>query len=366
MKKKILSFIVIVLILSVTFVGGSVLTYYVFLPEKEDALKEEYNVKISEDGIVEPVKRIYDAVVLIETYKGAQVVSSGTGFVYKVDNMKGYIITNEHVISNGSKVHVTFYNGNEVEAEVLGSDIFADIAILAVDKKHVLKVANLGSSKDIEIGETVFTVGTPIGREYMGTVTRGIISGKNRMLAVGVGGSASEDWIVEVIQTDAAINPGNSGGPLVNMNGEVIGINSLKFVKQEIEGMGFAIPIEYAMTHVDTLEKGKTIPRPLLGVQLLDVTDTYALYRYGINIDPSVTSGAVVETVLSDTPAARSKLQRGDVILKIGDVDLKNKAYLRYILYKYKVGDTIKVTYYRNKKIMTVDVLLTDTFSEDN
>lgn len=365
MKKKILSFIIIISILSLTFFSGGLLTYVILNDEKNDIQQPEHNVKISEDGIVESVTRIYDAVVLIESYKGIQVASSGTGFVYKVDDKKGYIITNEHVIARGSKVHVTFYNGNEVEAEVLGSDIFADIAILAVDKKHVLKVASLGSSKDIELGETVFTVGTPIGREYMGTVTRGIISGKNRMLAVGVGGSATEDWIVEVIQTDAAINPGNSGGPLVNMNGDVIGINSLKFVKQEIEGMGFAIPIEYAMTHVDTLEKGKPLARPLLGVQLLDVTDSYALYRYGINVDADVTSGAVVETVIDNTPAARSKLQRGDIILKIGDLDLRNKAYLRYILYKYKVGETITVTYYRDKEIKTVNVLLNAAINDE-
>ena len=354
MRKRI-SFVMIIL---ATFCLGGLLTFVVLKEENLRVKETVNNIIIDEKGITESVKKIYDAVVLIESYKGRQITSSGTGFVYKTDGKKGYIITNEHVISGASKVMVTFYDNSEVEATVLGSDVFADIAVLAVDIKHVLKVATIGDSSKTALGETVFTVGTPVDREYMGTVTKGILSGKNRMVTVSIGGVGAEDWVMNVLQTDAAINPGNSGGPLVNIEGEVIGINSLKFVRQEIEGMGFAIPIEYAMTHVDKLEKGAKLPRPLLGVQLVDVTDSLGLYHYNLRVDEEITSGAIIESVLADTPAARGGLKRGDVILKIEDNVLKNKAYLRYILYKYNINDTIEITYYRGKEIKTTKIKL--------
>jgi serine protease Do len=349
--------ILLICLLVLTFLAGG---FFVYELTKEGKIYRTENVSevtIDDKGISASVEKIYDAVVLIEAYKGTEVISSGTGFVYKKDNKNGYIITNEHVIAGATKIQVTFYNYNVVDATLLGEDEFADIAILSVNASHILKVAEIGNSNDAKLGDTVFTVGTPIGNEYMGTVTRGIISGKDRMVTVSVSGSV-DDWVMEVLQTDAAINPGNSGGPLVNVNGQVIGINSLKFVKQEIEGMGFSIPIEYAMSHVDKLEKGTKIIRPYLGVELIDAIDTIGLYRAGIAIDEKIKEGAVVASVEANTPAASSGFKKGDVILKIGDTTLKNSAYLRYSLYKYSVGDTIDVTYYRNKETKTIQVKL--------
>lgn len=349
--------IAVVCLLILTFLAGGYVTYTILDKNNVNITENVSKVTIDDKGISASVEKIYDAVVLIESYRGTEVVSSGTGFVYKKDDTKGYIMTNEHVIAGATKVQVTFYNYNVVDATVLGGDEFADIAILSVDAKNVLKVAELGKSTDSKLGDTVFTVGTPIGNEYMGTVTRGIISGKDRMVTVSISGSI-DDWVMKVLQTDAAINPGNSGGPLVNINGEVVGVNSLKFVKQEIEGMGFSIPIEYAMLHVNKLEKSIKIERPYLGVQFIDVVDTISLYRAGISIDESIKEGAVIESVLPDAPASSSGLKKGDVILKIGDTILKNQAYLRYCLYKYSVGDTISVTYSRNKVIKTTNVKL--------
>jgi serine protease Do len=358
--------IVTLCLLVLTFMAGSYVTYLVLDARNTNIEVPGYREKIiiDESGISEAVEKIYDAVVLIESYRGVQVVSTGTGFVYKTDNKYGYIITNEHVVANAtSKVEVTFYNGDKVEAKVLGGDVFADIAVLSVDVKKVKKVAELGDSRKIKLGDTVFTVGTPVSTEYMGTVTRGVISGVNRMVAVSVSG-VQDDWIMEVIQTDAAINPGNSGGPLVNINGQVIGINSLKFVKQEIEGMGFAIPIDIAMAHINKLEKGEKIERPLLGVEFLDVSDTWNLYKAGITVDESIKQGAVVVRILSDTPASVAGLKKGDVVVKIGDVNLKNQAYLRYSLYKYDIGDTVTISYYRGKELKTVNVKLDKVYNE--
>lgn len=323
---------------------------------KENIVEVERTVKSVEitesNSISESIDKIYDSVVYIESSKNNIANGSGSGFVYKVDNKYGYILTNEHVISSSSEVNITTIDGNTVAATVLGSDDYSDIAVLRIDKSAVLKVATLGTSKDTKLGDTVFTVGSPLGKNYMGSVTKGIISGKDRTI------TTSNKYVVEVIQVDAALNPGNSGGPLANINGEVIGINSLKLSQEEIEGMGFAIPIEIVKTIADKLEKGEKIERPVLGVTMLDVDNIYQLYKYGVTIDKSVDSGVVIVEVVKDTPASFAKLQKGDIILSINDKNIENIASFRAELYKYNIGDTITLKYLRGKEIKDVKVKL--------
>ena len=304
------------------------------------------------DSLSESIDKIYDAVVYIESSKNNNAIGSGSGFVYKVDDKYGYILTNEHVISGSTEVEITNIKGDTAKATILGSDEYSDIAVLRIDKKEVLKVASLGSSKETKLGDTVFTVGSPLGKDYIGSVTKGIISGKDRTI------TTSSKYVVEVLQVDAALNPGNSGGPLVNINGEVIGINSLKLSQEQIEGMGFAIPIEYVKTIAEKLEKGDTVDRPLLGITMSDIGSAYQLYKYGIRIDSDVEEGAVVVEVSKDSPAEKAKLQKGDVILSIDGVKIKNVAHLRSELYKHQIGDTIKVEYLRNNKINKVNIKL--------
>jgi serine protease Do len=191
----------------------------------------------------------------------------------------------------------------------------------------------------------------------MGSVTKGILSGKDRQVTVSV---SSGSLLVDVIQTDAAINPGNSGGPLVNMNGEVIGITSLKLVEDEIEGMGFALPIEYALAYTDRLENGEKIVRPMLGVQLSDLSNAVVLRSYQITVSDSITSGVVLLNVEKGSSAETAGLKAGDVITKINDGVIKDTATFRYNLYKYSVGDTISITYIRDNKETTVFVKLID------
>jgi len=174
--------------------------------------------------------------------------------------------------------------GEESEAEILGSDLYLDLAVLRVKKDFVTKVATLGSSENLNLGDIVFTIGTPLGKEYSGSVTKGIISGKDRMVEVDLSDQDLGIWIMKVIQTDASLNPGNSGGPLCNTSGEVIGINTLKYSEENIEGMGFAIPIEYVMAHIDVLESGKEIERPYLGLSLIDIDDSYSLLTNKIKV----------------------------------------------------------------------------------
>jgi len=310
-------------------------------------------VKITEsDSIKESVDKIYNAVVYIESSKNNSAIGSGSGFVYKTDDKYGYVLTNQHVIDGSTKIEITNIEGEVSEAKLLGEDEYSDIAVLRIDKDDVLQVAELGSSDEVELGDTIFTVGSPLGKTYMGTVTKGILSGKDRTVTV------SSQFVMEVLQIDAALNPGNSGGPLVNINGEVIGINSLKLVESEIEGMGFAIPIELVKTISEKLEKGEEVERPVLGVTMLDVGSTYQLYKNGIILDSEIEEGVVVVEVVKNTPAEVAKLQKGDVILAINDVNVENSAYFRAELYKYSVGDTITLKIYRDDNIKEVKVKL--------
>lgn len=310
------------------------------------------------NSLAAAVDKIYNAVAMVSAYQEDTLTSTGSAFVYKTDNKYGYLLTNYHVVDGADKVVLTMSDDTETEATVLGGDEYLDLAVLRVDKSNVSMVANIGTSEDMKLGDTVFTVGTPMGEEYRGTVTSGILSGKDRMVSVSVSNSSSSDWIMRVLQFDASINPGNSGGPLLNANGEVIGICSLKLVDDEIEGMGFAIPIEYAMNHIESLENGEEIDWPVLGVSMINANDTTALYRNGINVDRNITEGVVVVQAEKGSGAYDAGLTTGDVITKIDGKDVEDSAYLRYELYQHQAGDTIKITYIRNNKEHTVNVKL--------
>lgn len=314
---------------------------------------------IDKNGLSTSVNKVYDSVVLIQNYNGNKLSSSGTGFVYKKNENKGYILTNYHVVASASDIRITLSTDEEVKATYVGGDQYLDLAVITIPADKVLKVANIGSSEKSNIGDTVFTVGSPLGYDYRGTVTSGILSGKDRIVEVAVGSSSTEDYAMKVLQTDAAINPGNSGGPLLNVNGEVIGINSMKLVQDEIEGMGFAIPIEYAMAHIDELESGKAIKRPMLGVSLINVSNTTALYQYGFDVG-NATEGVVVAEISKGTGAEKSNLKKGDIITHLDGEKVSSVAYLRYELFKHNVGDTITITYIRNGKEAKTTIKLTE------
>lgn len=306
------------------------------------------------------VEKAYDAAVMIRTYNGTRLKGSGSGFIYKIEGDSAYVMTNHHVVDGGNKWKIITSRDDEIEGKVLGSDEYLDIAVIKVNKKDYMEtISRASSDKKISLGDIVFTIGAPVGYEYRGTVTNGIISGVNRLVEVSVKNSSQGDYVMEVIQTNAAVNPGNSGGPLLNASGEVIGVISMKLVENSIEGMGFAIPIEYAMSHVGKLEKGEKIERPLLGITMINVTETYALFQNRITLPENVEEGVVVAEVSADSGAANSDLKKGDVITKINGEKVKNSAYLKYLLYKYNPGDTVKITYNRNGKEITTNIKLT-------
>lgn len=324
--------------------------------------KLEKEVTVNENGIADAVEKLYDAVVVVGSYKKGILTSTGTGFVYKVDGKKAYLLTNNHVVTGADSVKVKFTDNNTYDVEVVGSDKYSDIAVLSIDKEKIISVAETGSSTSARLGDTLFTIGAPLDSEsYSWTVTRGILSGKDRLVEVNTSDTSYDDWVMRVLQTDAAINSGNSGGPIANSNGQVIGITNMKLASTGIEGMGFAIPIEDAIDYGDRLIKGGKIERPLLGVGTLNVSDTKAMYQYGFSLDKSITEGAVIGQVQKGSPADTAELKQGDVITKLDDYKITNTSYLKYYLYKYKVGDTINLTYLRNGKEQSVKVKLTKT-----
>ncbi len=344
-----------VLIVS-SFVIGAILTFSIFKFTpimdsmlKTTVLKESGKVIVEDGSLAEAVDKVYDAVVLIQSYQQDQVASTGTGFIYKTDNQHAYVMTNHHVIDEAEKVVLVLSDDEEATGKVLGSDEYLDLAVIQMDKKYAKTTAKIGDSEKMRLGDTVFTIGSPLGYSYRGSVTSGRLSGKDRMVSVSVGNSSSNDWVMRVLQTDAAINPGNSGGPLLNANAEVIGINSMKLVQEEIEGMGFAIPIEYAMSHIDSLEKGEKIEWPVLGINMIDVSSN-SRYRNPYRIADGIEEGVIVVSLVKGSAAASSDLEEGDVIVAINGEKVSSSAYLRYELYKYKVGDEIEITYNRDGK----------------
>ena len=367
------------ILIVVAFVIGGVLTYTVvggnitsFTPASSSktgttgatcSAKNCTKVLVDGSGISEAVTKTYDGVVVVENYQQDGLAGFGTGFAYKEDDKYTYLLTNHHVIDGSTKIKVITSKDKEIDAEVLGSDSYVDVAVLRIKKTDEITKLSIGTSENSKLGDLVYTIGTPVDTEYRGSVSTGHLAGKDRMITVSTSSdgysNSSGDWIMRVLQTDASINPGNSGGPMMNSNGEVIGIISMKLVKTEFEGMGFAIPIEYAMSKIETLEKGKEIEWPQLGVQMINVEDALSSFRYrDYDIPKDVDEGVIVAGIVSGTGASKSDLKEGDIIIKINNEEVKDAAYLRYELYKYAPGETITVTYLRDGKEATTKAVL--------
>lgn len=343
----------------VVFIFGIVLTIFTFScfgGFSDKAAKTL--VEVNDNGISAGINKVYDSTVYIENYKDKKVSVSGTGFIYKKDSGKAYILTNYHVVGSSSSLKVILSDDNSVDARFVGGDEYLDIAVISISDKYVKNVVKLGSSNKAILGDTVFTVGSPVGDEYRGTVTRGILSGKDRLVAVSVSGG-TDDYVMKLLQTDAAMNPGNSGGPLCNINGEVIGMNSLKLVKNEVEGMGFAIPIEDILAHLDTFEKGDSIKRPYLGISMVNLNNKDAVSYYGLSkkINTKLDKGVVVENVQKGT-SADGKLEVGDIVTKVNRKEVVNMAYFRYELFKHEVGDKVTLTVERKGRLMDIIIAL--------
>lgn len=289
--------------------------------------------------------------------------SEGSGVIYKLEGNTAYIVTNNHVVEKQDGLEVLLKDGSKVKATLVGTDSYTDLAVLKVESDKVanIKPATFGDSSSLKVGEPAIALGSPLGSQYANSVTSGIISSLNRQVVNQ--NDEGQTVNINAIQTDAAINPGNSGGPLVNMAGQVVGINSSKIVQTEsnvsVEGIGFAIPSNDVVNVINQLEKDGKVIRPALGITMASLSDlSTEQVSEIVKVPSSVTQGVVVGSVQSSTPADQAGLEKYDVITKIDDTDVSSGVELQSELYKHKVGDTVKITYYRQDKKNTVSVKL--------
>ena len=289
-----------------------------------------------------------------QSYFGVQTgTSSGSGIIISAD---GNIMTNYHVISGGTNIKVKLNTGNEYDATVIGGDEKTDVAVIKIKANEELHVAALGNSDEVEVGSKAVAIGNPLASELFGTVTQGVISGVNRTITVG-------QREMNLIQTDAAISPGNSGGALINKYGEVIGINSVKLVSDNAEGLGFAIPINEASTIVkDLIDYGYVKGRPVIGVSVREITKELAYYN-NLLID----HGLYIMSVSEGSSAEKAGLVRGDIIVKFDGKTVNSSTEMNKLRDKHKAGDTVSITFMRGTQEKTVNLTLSeDTSSKKN
>ncbi|MGE7623371.1 S1C family serine protease [Viridibacillus sp. NPDC096237] len=292
-----------------------------------------------------------------------QEAGSGSGVIYKKDGDTAYIVTNNHVVEGAKQLEVTLADGSKAEAKLIGKDVWTDLAVISISSKKVNTVATFGNSEVLKQGETVIAIGNPLGLDFSGSVTTGVVSGKDRTVPVDLNGDGVPDWQAEVLQTDAAINPGNSGGALVNLAGEVIGINSMKISESKVEGLGFAIPINSAIPVINELQKSGKVERPSMGVSLVDLTNVPAFHQSRtLKLPAEITEGIVISSVVKGSSAEKAGLEQYDVIVEIDGQKVENSIDLRKHLYNKKnVGDKLKVKVYRAGEIIEKELILTNS-----
>lgn len=303
-----------------------------------------------------------------------QVVSQGSGVIYNKEGDKAYIVTNNHVIQDAEQVEVILNDQTKLPAKVVGKDEYSDLAVLSVDSSKVKGVAEFGDSSKVQAGDPAIAMGSPLGSEYAGSVTEGIISAKDRVINVPLSSNSQETRPLKTIQTDAAINAGNSGGPLLNADGQVIGINSVKYSSgssltsnsASVEGMGFAIPSNDVVSIINELVKNGKISRPKLGIEFYDLSNIDAAKRESnLKLPKDVTEGVLVANVVDNSSAAKAGLKTRDVIVEL-DGEKVNAENMKTKLYEKKLGDTIELKYYRDGKEATVKVKLDQEQSNDS
>ena len=385
--KKGVTFLIIILIGFLSGALGSFVTLQLYQKQVSQTANNTTNTVTqtsykNENATTQAVNKVKDAVVSVITYSAnrqnsvfgndetdtdtdsQQVASEGSGVIYKKNGKDAYLVTNTHVIKWASKVDIRLADGTKVPGEIVGSDTFSDIAVVKISSEKVTTVAEFGDSSKLNVGETAIAIGSPLGSEYANTVTQGIISSLNRN--VSLKSQDGQAISTKAIQTDTAINPGNSGGPLINIQGQVIGITSSKIASNggtSVEGLGFAIPSNDAQNIIKQLESDGKVTRPALGIQMVNLANIGANDLRKLNIPSSVTSGVVVKSVQSNMPAS-GHLEKYDVITKVDDKEISSSTDLQSALYNHSIGDTIKITYYRNGKEETTTVKLDKSTSD--
>ena len=372
----------LLLIIIISFFSGVLGSLTILQLNQKQETNTQNNTTISqtavknENSTTKAVDKVKDAVVSIITYSAnsqnslfgygesdtdtntEQVSSQGSGVIYKKDGEYAYIVTNTHVINGAKKVDIRLADGTKVPGEIVGTDTYSDIAVVKISSEKVSAVAEFGDSSKLTVGETAIAIGSPLGSEYANTVTQGIVSSLNRTVSL-----KSEDGqaiSTKAIQTDTAINPGNSGGPLINIQGQVIGITSSKIATNggtSVEGLGFAIPSNDAIKIIEQLENNGKVTRPALGIQMVNLSNLSTTDLQKLKLPDSITSGVAVRSVQSNMPA-NGHLEKYDVITKVDGNPITSATELQNALYSHSVGDKMTITYYRNGKEETTTIKL--------
>ena len=326
--------------------------------KEKPAVKTEQQLSAARNTpIVAAAKKVGPAVVGItnkayvrDFFNRVQLAERGTGSGVIYDKA-GYIATNNHVVEGASEIIVSLPDGRTFKGKVLGADAVTDLAVVKIDADN-LPVAEFGDSDSLQVGEPAIAIGNPLGMEFRGSVTAGVISALNRSIEIG-------ERKFNLIQTDAAINPGNSGGALVNADGEVVGINSAKIAVSGVEGIGFAIPVNTAKPILDELSHKGRVARPYLGASLMDKD---IAQRYGFEID--LHGGIYLVKVVAGSPAAKAGIRPGDIILSFNGSKVSSAVDLRKKLSECKVGDRVDVQIWRNDQTQNVIVVLEEVPKE--
>ena len=380
----------LLLIIIISFFSGVLGSLTILQLNQKQETNTQNNTTITqtavknENSTTKAVDKVKDAVVSIITYSAnsqnslfgygesdtdtntEQVSSQGSGVIYKKDGEYAYIVTNTHVINGAKKVDIRLADGTKVPGEIVGTDTYSDIAVVKISSEKVSAVAEFGDSSQLTVGETAIAIGSPLGSEYANTVTQGIVSSLNRTVSL-----KSEDGqaiSTKAIQTDTAINPGNSGGPLINIQGQVIGITSSKIATNggtSVEGLGFAIPSNDAIKIIEQLEKNGKVTRPALGIQMVNLSNLSTTDLQKLKLPDNITSGVAVRSVQPNMPA-NGHLEKYDVITKVDGNPIASTTELQNALYSHSVGDEMTITYYRNGKEETTTIKLDKSTNDLN
>lgn len=355
--KRLISVVLVILLGFNIYLGYEVYQLKQNRPSNTSETKEVSKIVSEfETDVTKVVADVEDKVVSVIKYQNKNMTGNGSGVIYEIDGNDTYAITNHHVIDGADEVGVKLSTGEEVEARIIGSDAYTDLALLKIEGHKEVKPIAIGDSSKVKVGEFVVAMGSPLGVEFSNSSTFGIISGKDRLVPVDLNGDGRSDWDMVVMQTDAAINPGNSGGALVNMNGELVGINSLKISSSNVEGMGFSIPINEVIPIIKQLKDHGKVEYPIVGISAVSVDELHPFYQRQLGLEE--VQGVLVIDVLSDSAADKAGIKENDILVNFDGQEVSNFKDFRKALYSKRKGDKVKISLIRDKKEIEVEVTL--------
>lgn len=345
------AFVVLITVWSIFFITRS--------PDEQLTFENIVPFQSQEEAQIWAIQQVAPAVVGIANIQQERVAGEGSGIVYRAEGGATYIVTNDHVILNADSIEVIFNNGVHLTADVIGADPFTDLAVLRLADHEASRIATFGQTEDLDIGQTVIAIGNPLGLTFAGSATMGIVSGHDRTVPVTIAQDGNDrPWEMTVMQTDAAINPGNSGGALINLAGEVIGINSMKVSAEAVYGMGFSIPTYVALPVISDIEAYGRVIRPTLGVIIQAVEHFSLANRAELGIPENVTNGVRVNEVLAGTMAESMGVQPGDIITYIGSRSVNSIMAFTQQLFTFREGDELTLTLIRNGEELQLETIV--------